>query len=282
MTISEPAARARRYLLGEMSDEECAVIEQEYFLREEAVDRMAAAEDDLVEDYISNRLDSDARERFERVYLSVPEHRLRVDTTRRLLATSSRDSSGRSAALTPTAYKVGVRSLALAAGLVLAAAAAVWMFTRSPGERVAGNQPAAALPRPDPSPVTSAPAPPTPAPALPRVFAVSISPMTVRSGAESPEVVIPAATDVLALHLEGQAAVPPPARLRSTVRTVGGDEIWQGAAGSDGGLPPGVLARVDVPAGSLRVDDYVVTLWGVENSGTERELARYILRVREP
>ena len=50
------SVRARRYLLGDTNDEETAVIEQKYFEDDEAVDRIAAAEDDLIEDYLAGQL----------------------------------------------------------------------------------------------------------------------------------------------------------------------------------------------------------------------------------
>ena len=73
--ISE-TARARRYLLGEASEEECASLEQEYFERQEALERIEAAEDDLIEDYLAGQLTAADRDRFERGYLSSPQHRV--------------------------------------------------------------------------------------------------------------------------------------------------------------------------------------------------------------
>jgi hypothetical protein len=63
------------------------------------------------------------------------------------------------------------------------------------------------------------------------------------------------------------------------IRTVAGVEVWQGPATIAGDLPPGGVARVDVPA-QLRVDDYVVLLFGSDAAGVEQERFRYFLRAR--
>ena len=267
------AARARRYLLGQATEAERSTLEVEYFHSDEAVDRMTAAEDDLIEDYLSDRLDPVERGLFERDYLAADNHRRRVETIRQLLASTSQTEPR------PTIAWSHQR-LALAAALVLFAAGSLWVFTALRGERgvvVEKSAPTVSTP-----PSSSAPGlpgqPPTSAPPAPRVFAVSISPVTVRSAAEAPAVILPAGTDVLALSLEGEPDRGP--GRRGSIRTVSGDEIWQGPATVTGDLPAGVIARIDVPAARLPADDYVVTLFGTDRAGAERELSRYFLRVR--
>ena len=254
------AARARRYLLGQATEEERSALELEYFRSEEAVDRIAAAEDDLIEDYLSDWLDPVERGLFERDYLAAPNHRRRVETIRQLLASTSRTE--------PKLTMDWSRQwLALAAALVLFAAGSLWVFTSSRGERgvvVENSSPTVSTPPSLPG------QPPTTAPAAPRVFAVSISPVTVRSAAGAPAVIVPAGTDIVALSLEGEPDGRTRAGGRGSIRTVSGDEIWQGPATVTGDLPAGVLARIDVPAARLPADDYVVTLFGT----------RYFLRVR--
>ena len=257
-------------LLGQATEEERSALELEYFQSEEAVDRIAAAEDDLIEDYLSDRLDPVERGLFERDYLAADNHRRRVETIRQLLASTLRTEPG----LTMDWSR---QRLALAAALVLFAAGSLWVFTSSRGERgvvVEKSSPTVSTPPSSPR------QPPTSAPAAPRVFAVSISPVTVRSAAGAPAVILPAGTDIVALSLEGEPHGRPGAGGRGSIRTVSGDEIWQGPATVTGELPAGVIARIDVPAARLPADDYVVTLFGTDGAGAERELSRYFLRVR--
>jgi hypothetical protein len=284
---SEPESqRARRYLLGEASEEECSSVEREYFEHEEAIDRLAAAEDDLIEDYLSNRLPPTERKRFERAYLSVAHRRRRIETTRELIAAASRHSV-RGTAPDVAASRVRathrMRWLALAAGLILVASAALWEFApwRVDQGRLVGDQRPAV-----PKPPAAAPAPASPnqpmssSPAPTRVFAVSISPVAVRSAAENAVVIVPQGTEVLVLHLEGETGARKLVTGRASIRTVTGVEIWHGPATVEGGQLPGVIARIDVPAASLPVDDYLITLFATDRTGTEQEWSRYFLRVR--
>lgn len=275
MTSAEPAL-ARRYLLGAASEQECAVIEQEYLLQEEALDRIAAAEDELIEDYLEGRLGAADRDRFERWYLSTPNHRVRVETVRRLMAHPRGPALAQRRVVAfpsrPSLRRPGPW-LAAAASLVLVAALAFWRFVAvdapAPGSRQAEAPPS----------LPSAPQP-APAPSPPRTFAITVSSLGVRGGSDGDASVVPPGTDVLLIDLEreidGGVLVP----TRASIRTVGGEEVWQGAVTTSVDLPPGITARVEAPAARLPADDYVLTLFGRDRGGVDREWARYVLRLR--
>jgi hypothetical protein len=114
----------------------------------------------------------------------------------------------------------------------------------------------------------------------PRIFAVTISPVAVRSAAETASVVVPAGTDVVALRLESEGDSGQLVARRVSMRTVAGTEVWQGPVVPDGDRTPGVAGRVNVPAARLPADDYMVTLYGVDRAGVEREWTQYFLRLR--
>jgi hypothetical protein len=286
MTPELDAARARRYLLGEATDEERDAIELEYFQSGEALDRIVAAEDDLIDDYLSNRLDPAERDLFERRYLAASHHRRRVETVRQLRQAATRGPSAGAADDIDAAHaQVTGRNrplqwLAMAAALIVLIGGSLWLFGPPFVERpaVVENRPPDA-PTPSPSP-PPAPVQPPGTPTTPRVFAVSLPPVSVRSGTDSPGVVIPAGTDVLTLHLEGEPDRRNIAGGRATIRAVGSDEVWQGPATVGGDLPRGVIARIEVPPARLTADDYIVTLFETAGAGAERERARYFLRVR--
>jgi len=277
------SARARRYLLGDASEADCSAIEAEYFLREEALDRMSAAEDDLIEDYLSDRLDADDRRRFARAYLSVPNRRLRVDTIRQLIAVASTPMAVAAASKPSLSRTPSLPQwLGVAAALALAATASLWLLTPAGTERAAvvGDQPTTTSPAATPSPTPAQPNQPTSSfPAQPRIFAVSISPVTVRSSTASPNVVVAPEIDLVALGLESGGDVRRLPGGRASIRTVSGKEIWQGPAAVDN-LSPDLIARLDVPAKLLAVDDYVITLFEVSEGGVEQERARYFMSVR--
>jgi hypothetical protein len=141
---------------------------------------------------------------------------------------------------------------------------------QTPSQVATGNQPTA-LP---PQQLPERPAAP------PKVFALVVSPVGVRSGNERAAVVVPDGTDVLAIRLESDGEARSLTARRAVVRTVGGSEVWTGPVAAERPESAGIVARIDVPAASLSGDDYLITLYGTDRSGTEREWAQYFLRVR--
>ena len=265
------ALQARRYLLGQSSDQESAVLEQEYLEHDEAVERIAAVEDDLIEDYLTGQLSADDRERFERSYLASAPHRVRVETVRRLMANASQQSAAGAVPMTRGVAAKRIAPyrqwLALAASLLLVVSVARWYFSTNGTLQVAPTQ---------------NPAPQTPAAVAeaPRVFAEALSPVGVRGASESRSIVIPAGTETLVLRLESEGDGRQLTARRAAIRTVGGQDVWQGTVTPDSNLPTGIVARIDVPAGRLPPDDYLVTLLGTDRAGAEVEWSQYFLRVR--
>lgn len=255
--MSDRDLQARRYLLGNLTDAEMERLEHEYFVTPESLDLIEAAEERLIDEYLDNALSAEDRTRFDAHYLASPEHRERLETVRRLKAVAI---SGR------RSRPIEVRTFALAAVVLIAVAGLVWMIER---ER---------------STVPTAPAPTarvaeTP-PVVPRVFAMSLSPVTVRGAGDTPELVIPAGTDVVDLRLEGETPGQAIATGRAVIRTVSGRDVWRGSIASAGTLAPGIVAHAEVPASKLAPDDYVVTLFESRPATAEIERGRYFLRVR--
>jgi hypothetical protein len=288
MTATPESTRARRYLLGDASDEECAVLEQEYLSDDEAVDRIAAAEDDLIEDYLANQLSPTERDRFERSYLASPHHKVRVETIRRLMALGAHAAAPAPAAAktvpfpAPKARRVSPPSqwLALAAAVLLVTAVGLVAYTLWERQHVeiAQNQPA----QPSTPSTPSNPAPPanTP-PVTPRLFAITLPPVTVRSATESRPAIVPADVETIAIRLEADS--PKRGTLtpkRASIRTVAGVEVWRGPVAPEPNAPATILGRLDVPAARVPADDYLITLYGTTPAGAEREWAQYFLRLR--
>lgn len=279
MTVDTETIRARRYLLGAATDQESTDIEQAYFDDDAAVDRIAAVEDDLIEDYLADQLSAPDRARFERSYLAVPQHRVRVETIRRLVADASSRAATEQATDAKPAPKRVIRYapwLALAASLLMVASVSLWVLSPfgRPDTTTVSNQPAT---------TPSSPTAPNQAPAAasPRVFAFTISPVAVRSASDAPTIVIPSGSEVVAIRLETDAEPRALVPRRVSIRTVAGADVWQGVAASDGASPQAIVARAEVPAAKLPVDDYLVTLIGADSAGVEQEWTQYFLRVRD-
>jgi hypothetical protein len=249
-------ARIRRYLLGQASDAEAAAIEQEYFLREAALDSVAAEEEALIEDYLSSRLNADDRQQFEAVYLASPTHRRRVAVVRELAAKAGRP-----------VFRVTTLAWGLPAAAAVLLAIGLWLFQRQDTGDVAVDETQS-----DPGPSTPESAPPR---VEPRVFSMALVPSGTRAADENIALVIPEGIESVSLTLRGEQA-PDAAMLEVIVRTVPGQEVWRGPARHAPTDEVGVSARADIPAPALPPDDYVVTL--LDQAG---EVNRYFLRVRD-
>ncbi|HUD70410.1 MAG TPA: hypothetical protein VMQ62_00485 [Dongiaceae bacterium] len=113
----------RRYLLGEAAESDAERLERDYFARETALEAVAEAEEDLIDDYLSGRLADGPRRRFESHYLASLEHRRRVAFVRALRAKAG---PRRNAWLAPL--------MSLAAAMVVALLGAlVWQRGVAPG-----------------------------------------------------------------------------------------------------------------------------------------------------
>jgi hypothetical protein len=258
---------ARRYLLGELSEDERVAIERAYFADQRAGDAIAAEEDALIDDYVSGRLSARDRERFEGHYLASPVHRQRVATIRRLSEIA--DSEQR----TERSRRSRVLASLAAAAVLLLAASVMTLRSRRLTTTPAASTPPAVAAAP-PAAVGTAPTRAIP----PRVFAFSLASGNVRGADDQPPLVIPPNADVVALRLEPTANRAATSSARAVVATLGGESKWEGDARSPAAGAPGL--EIDIPAARLPPDDYIVTLYGRAASGGERERDRYFLRVR--
>jgi len=255
VTLVSQDTRARRYLLGQATEEESSLVEREAFGDERALDRIAAAEDALIEDYVAGMLSADERERFERHYLASPEHRVRVAIIRRLSGSASSPWDG------------STTFLAVAAALLLAVGGGLWFAVQRPRTIPETASPAVAERREAPPPA-------------PRVFAASLPAITVRGASDSLPVVVPHDVDMLGLQLQIAAHPEVKATARAVIETVTGTEVWEGPLSVTMAPNGAAVGRVDVPLARLRADDYVVVWLEIDAHGATRERGRYVLRLR--
>lgn len=95
-----------RYLLGELSEEEQSLLEEEYFDDPAFFQEVRARRDDLIDAYLRGELSPDERARFETYFMATPRRRERVEFARALMKTV--DQAQASEALT-TARQVPIR-----------------------------------------------------------------------------------------------------------------------------------------------------------------------------
>jgi hypothetical protein len=271
--MSDHSAEAlRRYILGGSTEEESAAIEQEYFESADALNRVRAAEDDLIDEYVSGQLTPDERKEFERNYLTTPAHRRRVGVARALKTAASSRS-------TRVVTRWSWPAAAIAAALIIVAlGVALVLRPRSvPGTAAVDSPPSATAPVPPPP--SQAPAPVRPEAV---VVVLSVSPILVRGSDQPASLTIEPGADVVRLYLQGQRTEPRFGRGRAIVRAVTGGPVWTGPADAAERTTPPALARVDIPAERLRPDDYIVELLEIDARGRDIERYRYFFRVRTP
>lgn len=80
----------KRYLLGEMPDDERVPFEAQYFSQDDLFEELLAAEDDLIDDYARDELSPHERGRFERYFLTSPKRHQRVEFAKTMIGSVCR------------------------------------------------------------------------------------------------------------------------------------------------------------------------------------------------
>jgi len=298
-----------RYLLGELPEPEQAALEERCFIDNETFERICESENRLVDQYVRGRLSSADRARFEAHYLASPVHRQRVATARNLLAAADEFAPARNTPeirpsfwqrLTEWSRLSPAWQLALAAGMLLLMAIGVWLLverTRLRNElanlqtensarqnreqelarQIASGQSererlSAELEQlrkqPTPARPSQSPAPPS----VLTIFSFALSPISVRGSAAQPLAVGPDA-DQVQLQLTA-----PPGDWKSyqvIIQTAERQPVW-----SQRRLNPRAgKVIVNVPAGKLPFNDYILTLSATDRAGETQEINQYSFRV---
>lgn len=94
-------ALTRKYLLGELSQDELEQIEQRLLVDEDFGEEVSMTRTEMVDDYVAESLSPNEREKFEKHFLSTPEHAQMVEIGRALA--KRLEDSGRDPKLTRNA-----------------------------------------------------------------------------------------------------------------------------------------------------------------------------------
>jgi hypothetical protein len=277
--------RLRRYLLGELPEEESAALEEQYFGADDVFAAVLAAEDALAEEYLRGGLSGPDRERFERRFLSTPDGRARLGIVRDV---ASRPAPRAGTRRTGLGLALPPLWRAAAAAAVLTAVAAGWLLTQGRDRRppaVAGIEPRPGLPMASPpggaaSPHPKlAPAPPRPVPAE-AVLSVTLAAGLVRDPGGMTAFEIPRNTTTLRLVLPLPRDEYP--RYRVSLQTPEGSERASQDRLTPRGGPSGRSIEVRVPAKLLAPGTYVVIVSGLTADGRTEAAGEYVFRVTRP
>jgi len=269
-----PDPALRRYLLGQLGEEDMERVDRQILAEAEAMAALESAEDELIEDYLDGSLDGAERAAFEEHFLASPSHRQSLELAR-LIRDRLQGPTARVAA--PPRRMVGPWLGALAALLLIA----VWFLlpAREERPRVVDHggtiPPAPAVPSSIGTPSPSGP-PRTPSPA--RVAAVSLAVNRTMAPAESPSHVVKLDSGVeqvrLDVVLEGHEAYRD---LSARLEGPGGAPVheWKRVA-------PQPIVPLALPARGLAPGPYTLVLVGRDReSGGPAELDRWDLVVQK-
>jgi hypothetical protein len=123
----------KAYLLGQLPEDQAAVLEEEYFTNREFFLQMQSAETALISDYLDGSLSPEEKQRFESRYLQVPLLQSRLEEVRRQRT------------VPPSAARAFLRPhlrLAFGTAAVLVLVLGIWLYRSRPANpRVGGPQP---------------------------------------------------------------------------------------------------------------------------------------------
>ena len=288
----------RRYLLGDLPEDEQLQLEQRYFADSEAFEQVWEWENELVDSYVRGQLTKPERDLFERNYLITPKHQQRVAVARSLVQAADAAMMPTREIVTDASPSWWTNFLAFfslpqlawggALALLLLTLGGLWYFRNASPEQIARVTPEASPSTPvvvSPTVTTASPVPstspvalptpqvsPTVQPAVPAILALTLGGALRKSGDVQP-VTIPRGTKQVRMQipLEGEAYSSYQIKLRS----VGGAAVLNQTASAANKKAVAVL----IPVTKLSPGDYIVTLSGVTSSNETEEIKQHLLRV---
>jgi len=298
---------SKRYLLGELSEQEQAALEEKYFSDPQVFNEVLRVESELVDAYARGQLSTEMRVRFEQTYLNHPARRQRVEFARALTTRIDERAVTRvEQSPVRTSWKqrflaiVGVQGpklrFAMALIILLITLAGVWLFViRGPRQqqRKAENQTAPQQPTQAPNqpaqeeraeqipPEKAQPSPNSTPNSAPPIVSLALTVGGVRSaeGGSTQTLVIPHDTThaQILLNLKDDTY----RRYRASLQEIGGPEIFTQTNIRPRKTKAGARFVFKVPASELTSGDYVLTLGGITPTGEVDDLTKSLFRIEK-
>jgi anti-sigma factor RsiW len=264
-----------RYLVGESPEVERRAVESRFFSEAEFFDRLCAAEEELIRDYLRDALPAHLRGLVELQLARSPDLRRRLELTRALMSVLARASRLETPA--QGSFWAGVKglfafrraALCCAAGAgVLAVAGVSWLGVDDMRLRA----------RPDDARVGPSLFSPVPA-----VLSFVLSPGATRSEVSPPQrLFVPRGIDVVRMQLPISTPVAY-ANYRVLLSGVdGGFQVWSADVGPAVRAGSAITVNADVPAVSLERGDYILRLGGLSPGGGFEDIETYSFGVLRP
>lgn len=293
---------AIEFLLGRASDVAREGLEEMFVTDQQAFEEILQAENDLIDDYVAQRLSDDDHRRFESVLL--PRLQDRVGFARALAAYTKVGAEDKPAAVAlgwgdsirqmfsfPPGFAIG-----LSAVVVLIVAAVVLLINRAAERDMASVTPAPVLANSERPTLGSMPSPTSEPAAAPRssvtptpnarnqkppvgshrlsvIATIALSPGLTRAGGDGAAFTLPPKDGLVTLRLlpeQGDFR-----RFAVIVETVDGQQVWQQ------NVTPGLQnIRANIPRKRLSRGDYIVTVKGIGPGGIADVLNEYAFTIK--
>lgn len=273
--------RLRKYLLGDLSEEEQEAIEALLFTDREFSEKLSLARTEMVDDYVAANLSAKEREEMEKHFLSTPEHFRMVEISRALAKRlGDRDQdlpiAGSEASTIPPPYHIRHLKaiISLTAGMILLVTSyAVWETVkhRHPNNPVNEAQEQRAILENElvklNRPATGS------AQTTFAVVSLNLKPILVRDIGENRSVVIPKNPSIVRLRLE--LPVDKYQSYRASLQTDEGVDLGAIDGLREATLNNGKVVVLDLPSWLMRPGSYQIKLTGVLMSGQSEDITQY-------
>ena len=287
-----------KYLLGQLSEEQQAQVEDRAFADADYLSALEAAEADLIDEYVRGELPAEDRGRFERQFLPSATRRSKVEFARELARASSELQLERIAVSKPASrweglarvfrgwnpglqFASGFAALFLIAGsswLVYQNAAMRSRVTALEAQRhqleVRQEELArqlAAQPEKEKAPGAAAP--------IPVIASLIFPPGLARTETSRQEFVLDPQAQIARIEIQVEPRDDYP-RYRVSLRTRSGEQVFIRSNLRRRGSGGAYSVTVDVPASALESGDYEMALEGMAG-GAPTELAYYYFKVKK-
>ena len=303
-----------RYLLGDLSEQEQAALEESYFRDPNVFNQILKVESELVDAYARGSLSAEMREQFERSYLKHPSRRNRVEFARAL--TTRIDERERSLARNEqSAFQISWKQklfaafvgpkpawrFAMALVILLLAIAGVWWWRqqreaaqiqarREQQQQREREQPAPQRPSETPKPeerVAQTPAEvPKPSPGsntnpTPSIVSLALTVGSVRSAESGSTQTLIIPHEIAQAQILLQLKDDSYGRYRVSLQKIGGSEIFKQSNVRPRKTKAGARFIFTVPTRQLTSGEYALTLSGINPNGEVDDLSKSLFRVEK-
>jgi len=259
----------RRYLLGDLPDEQAQRFEEEFFADDEQFSELLAAEDDLIDAFLEKRLSAADRQRFESRFLTTERGRQKIALGSLLRPALRRQSAPRWIAVAAI-----MTLLVIAAGLVRELAIARSHVDELERERASLRSGMAALITQMKQLQTAAAHSPEP----PKVFSIMLQ--GLERGSSSATMILPADAQAADLWLVLPRDAYP--RYSATLQTVDGAPLWHQSSLTSRPVDGRKGILLQVPASMLQPHTFTIAVSGEKPDGTREPVEDFSFTIRRP